>query len=439
MASSNSWSPLRFFSSRTLAPGLATLLGLAITGVSPEANAEDPMMPASTAPVIIDARRSLPLFPANSWKDGFYVEHSAVADLGAHIRVTGVYGRNPLGRDEIAEDIVNRFTLHLAALASIAKWVDVGAAMPFVLYQDGRGLNLNKTAIGDLRLLGKLRFPIPDKIPIQVALSVGVGFATAGDNTAIGAGGVSGYPKLIVDFPSLFGKRLHIAANFGAVIGGTTRPCTADELAMEASSMTMLSCEKRQLGLGNHLLYGVGISANLSKDQGLYATTELLGSFPITELATKVPLFWTIGLRRAKANSTFFSAMYGYGLTDASPGHQVLISLGLVWETKPPEKKKEAPTVKVEINLTGLPTGANVTAAGKGDPKSATAGGPKKEGGAPGGEKKEGGGAPAPAKEGAPKKESKPVTLETEVELPEGLVPEEGKGKAPGGGEKKGK
>ena len=51
----------------------------------------------TTTTPTFDARRAMPLFPGNSWRDGFYIEHSPVSDFGFQIRTTGVYGRNPLG------------------------------------------------------------------------------------------------------------------------------------------------------------------------------------------------------------------------------------------------------------------------------------------------------------------------------------------------------
>ena len=434
--------------------GMAAWSGVAVAADTPMT----PTPPATTGsgPVVIDARRSLPIFPANGWKDGFFVEHSPIGDFGLHIRGTGIYGRDPLGRtDDLNALIQNRFTLHAAALVSIAGWVELGAAMPFVLYQDGSGLQLSKAAIGDLRLLGKINMHLPDKGP-QVAFSLGLGFQTATSGSAFGAGNISGYPRIIIDMPKLLSKRLHIAGNIGAIIAGTTRPCTADEIAlierqnqqmmmmptmgttMPGTGMNMTTatntpvCEQRVLGLGNHIMWGVGASGALSPDNGLYITTELVGSFSVgSELATNTPLFWTVGLRRAKANKTFFSAAYGYGLTDSSPGHTVLVALGLVWETEPPAKKKEAPTVKVEINVAGLPGGANVSVGGKDGAKSAKP--VKKEGDKPEGDKPAGdkpaGDKPAGEAAPPPPKPPKPATYSatTEVDLPEGLVPEEAK------------
>lgn len=423
--------------------GMAAWSGVAAAQTTPPAT-------TGTGPVVIDARRSLPIFPANSWKDGFFVEHSPIGDFGLHIRGTGIYGRDPLGRSEDVSALVqNRFTLHAAALVSIAGWVELGAAMPFVLYQDGSGLQLSKAAIGDLRLLGKINMHLPDKGP-QVAFSLGLGFQTATNGSAFGAGNISGYPRIIIDMPKLLSKRLHIAGNLGAVIAGTSRPCTADELALierqnqqmmmpmmgtmtPGTGMNMMTtsapaCEQRVLGLGNHIMWGVGASGALSPDNGLYITTELIGSFSVgSELATNSPLFWTVGLRRAKANKTFFTAAYGYGLTDSSPGHTVIASLGLVWETEPPAKKKDPPTVKVDINVSGLPSGANISVGGKDGAKTAQPA--KKEGGDKPAGDKPAGDAPASDQPPPPPKPPKttPYNATTEVDLPEGLVPDEAK------------
>jgi hypothetical protein len=111
-------------------------------------------------------------------------------------------------------------------------------------------------------------------------------------------------------------------------------------------------------------------------------------------------------------------------LTDSSPGHTVLVSLGLVWETEPPPKKKEAPTVKVDINVSGLPTGAAVSVGGKDGAKSAQPA--KKEGGdKPAGDKPAGEGGDKPPPPPKPPKAEYKAT--TELDLPEGLVPDEAK------------
>lgn len=464
MASSNS-------RLRNSFPGLALgLVGGIFLNVAPAAAQET----AAPSTVIIDSRQALPLFPANGYKDGFFVEHSPIGDFGLHIRGTGIYGRDPLGHEGDMAVIQNRFTLHAAALVSLAGWAELGVAMPFILYQDGTGLNLSRSAIGDLRLLGKVNFHLPDKAP-QIALSVGIGFQTASEGSSFGAGTISGYPRLIVDMPKLFDKRLHIAANLGAVLAGTKRPCTEaerEEIAKQQAAMMNMptmgnmtpgtgvnmeaamapNCEQRQLGLGNHIMWGVGVSGLVSTDQGFYLTTELIGSFTVgTEQPTKSPLFWTVGIRRSKPNATYFSAAYGLGLTDASPSHTVIVGLGLVWETTPPPKKKDPPTVKVDINVTGLPAGASVTVGGKkGDAKtSGPPGGPTdkpkgdKPGGPPKGDKPAGD-KPAgdkPKGEGKPKGESFKATAE--VDVPDGLVPAEAakgdKGGPPKGGGGKGK
>jgi hypothetical protein len=412
--------------------------GLGLSGSM--AYAADP--PATAAPTpVFDARRSLPMFPASSWKDGFFVEHSQIGDFGLHVRLNGIYGHNPLGNgdDGSGVPVDNRFTLHTSALLSIANLVELGLALPIVLYQDSSGFNLTTTAIGDLRLLGKINFRLPDKLP-QIALSVGLGFETATKQSGFGAGGISGYPRLIIDMPKLFAKRIHIAINGGAVIAGTTRPCTAVELEQQANMPSMTNtmpgtgmmmdvpapaCEKRSLGLGNHFLYGAGVSANVSADQGIYLTTELLGSVSIGLEETRTPLFWDIGIRRAKANSTFFTAAYGIGLNSSSPSHTFMVSLGLIWENKPPEKKKEPEKTKLEINLTvnGQITAVAAPTVGKDgsvkvEAKPVDASKPPE----------------APKSPEAPK----PQVITTEVDIPDGLVPK-AEAKGEGKSEKKGK
>ncbi len=431
MDSSRSWS--RF----SLVSGLmSAAVVLATSGTAAAQN----MMTTTVPSVVFDARRALPMFPALGYRDGFFIEHSPIGDFGLHVRATGVYGKDPLGSQDDNPGVVtidNRFTLHAAALLSIAQWVELGVTMPFVLYQDSTGFNLNSTAIGDLRLLGKVNLHLPKSWP-QVALSMGLGFETASNLSGIGAGGISAYPRLIIDLPRLLGKRLMIAGNFGAVIAGITQPCNTEGSMTTMMTTTMdgmtttttnSNCESRALGLGQHFIYGAGVSGLISEDQGLYLTTELLGSVSVGIAdPTRTPLFWDIGIRRSRANATFFAASYGIGLTSGSPSHTVMVSLGLIWESKPPPdpKKKENPTLKVEINLTGLPpgVGAQIGKGGKGAPPPAD-GAPAK----PAADKPHGEGAPPPPPPKAPT-----TTISAEIDVPEGLVPAGGGEKPAGGG-----
>lgn len=410
--------------------------------------------PTTTTPTF-DARRAMPLFPGNSWRDGFFIEHSGVSDFGFQIRSTGVYGRNPLGitDEEMTKyaKIENRFTLHLAAMVSIASWVELGLAMPFVLYQDSSGFNLSRSAVGDLRLIGKVNLHLPDKSPIQAALSVGVGFQTAQGDSGLGAGQVSGYPRLILDAPGLLQKRLHIAANVGAVIAGSNIPCEGGTPAAQPAMLinplgtldtpgtgattdpNAMPCTKLALGLGNHILYGVGASMAISQDNGLYINTELVGTFALGSTdETRAPLFWDIGLRRSKSNGTYFSVAYGIGLTAGSPSHTVIAGLGLNWESKPPDKKKDGPAIRVDINLSGLPSGASAmipSVDGPGIPIGGPAPGSDKGGGDKGGGDKGkagrggdkgggggGGGAPKTTKASA-------SSGSVDIPVPDGLIP----------------
>jgi len=220
-----------------------------------------------------------------------------------------------------------------------------------------------------------------------------------------------------------------------------------------------------QLGIGNQILWGLGVSGKISAEHGFYIATELIGSFDVgTALASQSPLFWDIGIRRSKANATYFSAAYGIGLNSASPRHTVLVGIGWIWETVPPAKKKDPPTVKVDISLSGLPAGANVSVGSKDRIKTETVGvGPPPKGGpgGPGGPgaagAPDGTGAPgapgaAPGGAGGPGGKSgggkggggggdgKPPKADvyktsTEVTVPDGLVPDDAsKGGGGGGG-----
>ena len=70
----------------SFAPTLLTLtLPLTLTAalLTPgDARAADPPVMMKPTNQLVDGRRALPLFPTTSWKDGFFLEHSAIADIG---------------------------------------------------------------------------------------------------------------------------------------------------------------------------------------------------------------------------------------------------------------------------------------------------------------------------------------------------------------------
>ncbi|MCS6914935.1 MAG: hypothetical protein RMK29_11355 [Myxococcales bacterium] len=333
--------------------------------------------PSPSVPVV-DARRGLHLFPATSWKDGFFLEHTAVPDLGLHPRLPVMYMREPLGSSESLSD---RVSLHPSVVLSLNKWVDLGVALPIALWQDASGLNMSATALGDLRLQNKIRIPIPPPFPV-FAVSLGVGFPTGNPSARISAGQLSFLPRLVVDWSTLKG-RLKLIGNLGGFLAGTGGTCDPTQQPLDPSDpmrMRRLPCPmvcdpetqpidpmtgRRQpcpplsmeqaatlsqvlSGLGNHLLYGFGAEAVVSPEAGLRIITEFVGSFSFTNREGRSPLFWDIGLLRTKGNAWCFSAMYGRGLTEGSPNHTLMFTVGYAWEHREADKPKK-PTISVEI------------------------------------------------------------------------------------------
>lgn len=419
-----------------MAPGTKTLvLSVVLLLCATPARAADPMPQAT----VVDARRALPLVPALSWKDGFFLEHSDVPDLGLHPRVTMIYNRDPLGSDAALHD---RIMLQPSAVLSIVKYVDVGLALPIALWQDDSGFNVTRSALGDLRLSPKLRLPIPDPFP-HVAVSLAVGFPTGNTGARLSAGQVSFFPRLVVDWVTLK-KRLLIAANIGGFLAGTGGTCDpntqpldptdpakmrrlpcpmacdpmqqpldpADPTGMKRLPCPAMSTDQLSTlstvvqGLGNHFFYGIGFTANLSPEIGLQLHTELIGSFSSTNQSSRTPLFWDVGVTRSIANKWNFGAMYGLGLTEGSPGHTVMVQLGYAWVHKDPEPEK-VPKIGVEVQVNMgtpmMPPGAGAPGALPPGvaPAGAAPGGAAPGGAAPGGAAP-GGAAPGGAAPGGP-------------------------------------
>ena len=110
-----------------------------------------PSVHAQTATsVAVDGRRSLPLFPTTSWKDGFFLEHSAIPDLGIHPRVSAAYIQSPFGAQQ---QIDNRLALYVGGVLSIVKYVDFGVVLPIAVWQSGSGTNLTTSAMQRVQLL----------------------------------------------------------------------------------------------------------------------------------------------------------------------------------------------------------------------------------------------------------------------------------------------
>jgi hypothetical protein len=402
---------------------IALLVGLAGALCSGQASAQ--MTPMPTPPVV-DARRAMPMFPASGVNDGFFLQHSKVPDLGLYGRLAVYYGRDPLGTEQAVSD---RVMLYPSAMLSILKWVDVGLAMPIVVYQRSTGLNVSATALGDLRLLTKLRIPAIPKSWPQLALSMDVGFPTGNAEARVGASQVSLFPRLIIDFLTIK-NRLLLVGNIGGFLAGTGQSCpieNPDPMMMggNTNNNNMMPCNfdatAAVAGLGNHLFWGVGANINVAPDIGMRVVTELVGSFSYTNQEGRSPLFWNVGIMRAKGNKWVFGAMYGLGLTPGSPGHTIVATLGYAWEHKEdaPEKKPELKVdVTVQMQPMPAPPGAVAPAPA---PAPVPAAAPPPQGAPPAK-------APAPAVPPTPVAPP-PTTQSIDIEVPKDWWPKDDKDK----------
>lgn len=337
----------------SFAPTLLTLpLTLTAALLLPgDARAADPPVMMKPTNQLVDGRRALPLFPTTSWKDGFFLEHSAIADIGFHPRVSALYVQSPFGADEQIDD---RVALYVGGVLSLLKWIDVGLVLPIAVWQRGPGFNLKGSALGDLRAITKVRVPfLGEKGLPSLAFSLGVGFPTGTQLSSFSAQGYSWTPKVIIDWSGLKGH-LHVGANISAVISGTGAPCNPLTQEKGADGLP-LPCMERDVGavtgMGDHFYYGIGASAIISPDSNLSITTELLGSFAYAgNKSGASPLLWDIGVRYLPANKLTITGAYGRGLTNGSPANLLMVQVGYAWEVEEKEKKKP-PTIGVDITF----------------------------------------------------------------------------------------
>lgn len=337
----------------SFAPTLLTLtLPLTLTAalLTPgDARAADPPMMVPTNQ-LVDGRRALPLFPTTSWKDGFFLEHSAIADIGFHPRVSALYVQSPFGASEQIDD---RVALYVGGVLSLLKWIDVGLVLPIAVWQRGPGFNLSGSALGDLRAITKIRVPfLGEKGLPSLAFSLGVGFPTGTKFSSFSAQGYSWIPKVIIDWSGLKGH-LHVGANVSAVISGTGAPCNPLTQEKGADGLPV-PCMERDVGsitgMGDHFYYGIGASAIVSPGSNLSITTELLGSFAYAGNKPGVaPLLWDIGVRYLPANKLTITGAYGRGLTNGSPANLLMVQVGYSWEV---EDKKDKPNPKFDVEIT---------------------------------------------------------------------------------------
>lgn len=102
----------------------------------------------------------------------------------------------------------------------------------------------------------------------------------------------------------------------------------------------------------------------------------------------------------------------------------MIAGLGLNWESKPPEKKKDGPAIRVDINLSGLPSGASAvipSVDGPGIPISGPAPGSDVKGG--GGKPAAGGGGGGGGSAPAPTVKTSGASGAVDIPVPDGLIP----------------
>src|SRR5690349_8226807 len=193
------------------------------------------------------------------------------------------------GQQKSVSVILNRVQLDAMAVIGLLDWVELGVAVPVVLFQNSDNLEaigteggLRSFAPGDLRLTGKVVLPYlyraAGKSGFGAALTFGLGLPTGLQDAFAGEGAVSSTAGVVVDYR--FGNGLLLAVNAGAWL----RPEREFHGAL----------------LGNMGSLALATEVPILRRVGLNAIGEIYGDATLVKLEDKprqVPAEALVGLR----------------------------------------------------------------------------------------------------------------------------------------------
>src|SRR5579871_1051621 len=219
--------------------------------------------------------------------------------------------------------VANRLQLDAIAAIGLFEWAEVAIDLPLVLYQSSDNLadvgsegTVQPTALGDLRLMGKVAIPglrrKPEGKGFGGALTFAVSFPTGVVDAFTSDGAVTYQPGAILDYR--FGNSLLIAINMGVWI----RP----------------DREFAGLKLGDMFDFGAGSEVPVVRKWGLFVLGEIYGNVSLTTIPdkpTQVPVEWLLGIRWYSSSGFTLTIGGGGGCDCAFGAPSLRLFAALIW------------------------------------------------------------------------------------------------------------
>jgi MYXO-CTERM domain-containing protein len=226
--------------------------------------------------------------------------------------------RDPATGDPLmnGEIISNRLALQLTAGYGVARWLEVGAALPVVVAQGGDvtlvdpGHSLSTSAFGDLRLFGKAQLWTRDELRLATALDVTL---PSGDSDSFSGGKLSVRPRMI------FGWR-------------PGRLSAAADVGFRFREATMVD----NVTVGSEVTLGAAAAYEL-RPAKLWAIAEALLAVGVDGGAHEVPAEALLGVRAMVTKSWRGQVAVGEGLGRGydTPAFQAIASMAYTYAPAP--------------------------------------------------------------------------------------------------------
>ncbi|MCY1073748.1 thrombospondin type 3 repeat-containing protein [Archangium lansingense] len=245
---------------------------------------------------------------------------------GFRLSLMGHYEKDPLvlyaDGNPVGALVGHRATAHLLAAWAPLRWLEVGAQLPFVVWQQGddlsaRGLAAPATtglstpsAYARVGLLSQRReAPVDLAVELGVGLPVGSADALARDNTFRFS------PKVMV------GRRFGFL-RAGVEAGALVRP-----------TVTLISDQNVQDEVGTEVRLGAVLATTGS---GLRGELNVRGAVPLTQQPASLELLAGLRLPLGSLGEAYALGGPGFGDTPGTPSFRVLLGVAL-GGTEPPE------------------------------------------------------------------------------------------------------
>ncbi len=198
---------------------------------------------------------------------GFYLTVQGSQTLGKgqfHGGMSFVFADSPLillnaAGTKVRDIVENQISAHAAVAVGVTDWLNLGAVISFVPYQNflspATGASDDGPRMGDIRLDAKFRLLNRETYPVGIAFVPFITFPSGSSSHFTGEGNVTGGAEIVVE-SKRFADRFSVSANVGAVI--------RDDTNLSAGT-----------DIGDQLTYAVG--ANFAALRELEFIAELRG------------------------------------------------------------------------------------------------------------------------------------------------------------------